>query len=230
MSSPTSASDFSSDVELRSIQRADKTLLRFIPMLIVMAAAVLVLALLVLGLMFPRSPGLYYPLSVAIAIAVPAAMYLQKRKQLANDYGRHKRLILSPAGMRRTDANTIVDIPWSGIDRFQQENVSVAARSRTVILPVSGIVNAAKSMAHSTKALGIMGQGTVQAAPTASGRVLRMHDDLNGSELAKGQVRPTPNALIFPSEFENDWARGTIGAWIRHYRPDIPLDVFNGER
>lgn len=230
MSSPTSASDFSSEVELRSIQSADKTLLRFIPMLIVMAVAVLVLALVVLGLAFPRSPGLYYPLSVAIAFAVPAAMYLQKRKQLANEYGRHKRLILSPAGMRRTDANTIVDIPWSGIDRFQQENVSVAARSRVVILPVSGLVTAAKNMAHSTKALGIMGQGTVQATPTASGRVLRMHDDLNGSQLAKGQVRPTPNALIFPSEFENEWVRGTIGAWIRHYRPDIRLDLFHPER
>lgn len=230
MSSSTPTSDFSREVELRSIQSADKTLLRFIPILVIMAAAVLVLALLVFGLIFPGSPGVYYPLSVGLAIAVPAAMYLQKRKQLSNDYGLHKRLILSPAGMRRADANTIVDIPWSGIDRFQQENVSVAGRTRVVVLPISGIVGAAKNIAHSAKALGILGQGTVQAATTASEKTLRMHDDLNGSQLSKGQVRHTPNALIFPSEFENDWMRGTIGAWIRNYRPDIPLDLLNEQR
>jgi len=220
---PTSPPNFSEQVELRSIQRPDKTLVRFIPLLILIAIGVLILSLIVFGLIFADLPALYYPLSVATAVAVPAGLYLQKRRQLAADYRQHKRLVLSPTGMRRIDANTVVDLPWSAIDRFQQQNVTVAGRPKVVILPISGIVNAAASMAHSATALGIMGAGTVQPAPTAAPRALRMHDRLNGSRLASGQTHRTPNALIFPSEFETNWATGTIGTWLRHYRPDIPL-------
>ena len=66
-----SARDFTTPVELRSIQSADRTLLRFIPVLALLSAGVLVLALLILGLLLPKLPGVYYPVSIALALAVP---------------------------------------------------------------------------------------------------------------------------------------------------------------
>lgn len=218
--------DFQRPVELGSIQQADRTLVRFLPVLVMMAAGVLVLSLLVLGLLMPHSPGVYYPVSVLAAVAIPALMYHRKRRQLTTEYRQHKRLTLSPAGMRRVDGATVIELPWQGITRFQSEAVSFAAKSKgPIVLPVAGIANAAKAVAHSVKALGILGDGTVAPAPGASPQVLKMHDGVNGSQLAAGKNYSTPNALIFPSEFERDWIDGVIGSWLRHYRPDIVLDA-----
>lgn len=229
MSGAQPSADFQRPVELGSIEQADRTLVRFLPVLVMMAAGVLILALLILGLLMPHSPGVYYPLSVLAAVAVPALMYRQKRRHLNAEYRQHKRLTLSPAGLRRVDGATVVDIPWQGINRIQPEPVSFAAKAKgPIVLPVTGIANAAKAVAHSVTALGILGNGTVTATPGASPRVLKMHDDRNGSRLTAGEVARTPNALIFPSEFERDWIDGTIGAWIGHYRPDIGLDAFRG--
>ena len=224
-----SSADFQRPVELGSIQRADGTLMRFLPVLVMMAVGVLVLSLLVLGLLMPRSPAVYYPVSVLAAVVIPALMYRQKHRQLTTEYRLHKRLTLSPAGMRRVDGATMVDIPWQGITRIQSEAVSFAAKSKgPIVLPVAGIANAAKAVAHSAKALGILGDGTVAPASGASPRVLKMHDERNGSQLAAGKTYRTPNALIFPSEFELDWIDGIIGSWLRHYRPDIQLDTYRG--
>lgn len=221
--------DFQTPVELGSIQEADRTLARFLPVLAMMAVGVLVLSLLIFGLLMPHSPALYYSLSVLAALAIPAAMYRQKRRQLTTEYRQHKRLTLTPAGLRRIDGVTVVDIPWQGITRLQSEAVSVAAKPKgPIVLPVAGIANAAKAIAHSAKALGILGDGTVAPAPGATQRALKMHDELNGSQLAAGAVRRTPNALIFPSEFEREWVDGVIGSWLRHYRPDIQLEAFRG--
>lgn len=221
--------DFQTPVELGSIQEPDGTLARFLPVLAMMAVGVLVLSLLIFGLLMPHSPGLYYSLSVFAAVAIPAVMYRQKRRQLTTEYRQHKRLTLSPAGLRRIDGVTVVDIPWQGITRLQSEAVSVAAKPKVpIVLPVAGIANAAKAVAHSAKALGVLGDGTVAPAPGATQRALKMHDELNGSQLAAGAVRHTPNALIFPSEFEREWIDGVIGSWLRHYRPDIQLEAFRG--
>jgi len=221
--------DFHRPVELGSIQQADGTLVRFLPVLAMMAVGVLVLFLLVLGLLMPHSPGVYYPVSVVAAVAIPALMYRQKRRQLNAEYRLRKRLTLSPAGMRRVDGATVVELPWQGITRLQSEAVSFAAKSKgPIVVPVAGIANAAKAVAHSVRALGILGDGTVAPAAGASPRVLKMHDGVNGSQLAAGKAYRTPNALIFPSEFERDWIDGVIGSWLRHYRPDIQLDAYRG--
>lgn len=221
--------DFQRPVELGSIQQADRTLVRFLPVLVMMAVGVLVLSLLILGLLMPHSPGVYYPVSVLAAVAIPALLYQQKRRQLTAEYRLRKRLTLSPAGMHRIDGATVVELPWQGITRLQSEAVSFAAKSKgPIIVPVAGIANAAKAVAHSAKALGILGDGTVAPAPGASARVLKMHDGVNGSRLADGKAHRTPNALIFPSEFERDWIDGVIGSWLRHYRPDIELDTYRG--
>lgn len=230
MSDTGSSTAFGHPVELASIEQADRTLVRFLPVLLMMAAGVLILALLVLGLLMPHSPGVYYPLSVLAAVAVPALLYRQKRRQLTTEYRQHKRLTLSPAGLRRVDGATVVDIPWEGINRIQPEAVSFAVQAKgPIVLPVTGIANAAKAIAHSAKALGILGDGTVAPAQGAPPRVLQMHNERGGAQLAVGKITHTPNALIFPSEFERNWIDGVIGSWLQHYRPDIRLDGFRGD-
>ena len=227
MDDDASAAGFNGTVRIHSIQNADRTLVRFIPALVLFAVGVLILALLVFGLMIPRLPELYYPLSVLTAVGLPALMYLHKRKQLADEYAQRKNLVLSPSGLCRSDGATIVDIPWNGIERLECQAVSFGARTKgPTILPVTSIANAAGRAAHSAKAVGILGAGTVRPAPGASERILRMHDERNGSRLQFGEARSTLNALIFPSEFEYDWVNGTIGTWIRHYRPDISLEQY----
>lgn len=46
-----------------------------------------------------------------------------------------------------------------------------------------------------------------------------IHNPANGVDLVTGR----PILAIFPSHFEPGWSTGRIGAWIRHYRPDLPL-------
>jgi hypothetical protein len=215
-------SDFTTPVELGSIQSADRTLVRFLPVLVLMGVGVLVLTLLVLGLLMPGVPAVYYPVSVALAVAVPTLMYMQKRRQLNDEYRLNKTLRLSPEGLRRTDGTTVVEISWPGVTRFQEEPVSFAANSKgPIVFPVTGVANAAKRAVHSTTALGLLGVGTVAPRPGATQRSLQLHDERNGSRLQFGDVHNTDRALIFLSEFESDWRNGVIGSWLRHYRPDI---------
>lgn len=123
-------SDFQRPVELGSIQHADRTLVRFLPILAMMAVGVLVLSLLVLGLLLPDSPAVYYPVSVLAAVVIPALLYRQRRRQLSTEYRMNKRLTLSPVGLRRLDGATVVELPWQGITRCQMEAVSVAGKSK----------------------------------------------------------------------------------------------------
>ena len=57
----------------------------------------------------------------------------------------------------------------------------------------------------------------------SSRKRLKVHDRLSGSNLRRGEPHTSPNCLIFPAEFEQNWQRGTVGAWLRHYRPDLQI-------
>lgn len=194
-------------------------------MLVVLALAIMVLAGLVFALLLQDNPTLSTVLAAITAVGIPVLMYVQRRGKLTEEYANIKRLTLSPAGLRRVDATTQVEIPWTGIKGLVVTNDMVLGGVKVPVgLPVAVLARAATSAAAKSKSMAICGSGVINPTPGASKRTLKVLDRQAGSQLSDGQTRNTDNGIIFPAEFEQGWKTGTIGAWLRHYRPDLPLD------
>lgn len=220
----TNTTDFHTPVELQCITDPAHAMRRTIPALVIMAFAIWLLAALVLGLMFPSQGALGFVGAVVIAVGATGAFYVRKREQLRRTYRDLQRLVLHPGGLRRTDGTVVIDMPWRGIIRFEYRNSALPPAQRTFISPTNpGRVPAAMALktAHTVMDWGVVGEGTVAPLPGANAAQLRVHDGLGGSDLVGGRAHRSPQCLIFPGEFEADWQRGTVGAWLRHYRPDL---------
>ncbi|WP_305094367.1 hypothetical protein [Prescottella sp. R16] len=210
-------------VELRCILRADQPNPRSLPQLVVFACAIGLLVMLVVGLIYPRSPEIYWPATVAVAVGATAVLHLRNTRRLRARYDA-KRLVLSPTGLTRIDAATIVEIPWNGLTGVCDAPVNVVAdppwwmssRART-------IGNAATAALRAETAVVLTGRGVVRPVPGASRRILAAQDQALGSRLQAGEPFHTPAATINAAEFEEHWRTGTIGAWVHRYRPDLRL-------
>ena len=113
-----------------------------------------------------------------------------------------------------------------GILRLEERNSALSTRKAGVIAGPAGMVaNAGIAASQRKIAVGIVGHAVITPLPDARRAELRAHDRLNGglSNLAGGQPFSSDSGLVFPAEFEENWSQGTIGAWLRHYRPDLGL-------
>lgn len=216
--------EFTQPVELRCVINADATVQRAIPQLVAQAFAVWLLAALFLGMMAPDVTVVWLGGSIAVSAASVAIVYVRKRDRLRYTYGQLQRLILHSGGLRRFDASVVIDMPWTGLTRFEWRNSSLPSGARVLTVSgMAGAANAAADIAHTAMAWGIVGGGTVTPLAGASPRMLNLQDQLYHSNLAGGYPHSSPNCLIFPAEFETDWANGIVGSWLRHYRPDLTL-------
>lgn len=212
-------------IELRCIQSADKTLLRFIPLLILFGVCVLILAGIVFSLLMQSNLELATVLAVVAAVTIPAMMYIRRRGRLRHEYTHQKRLILAPAGLRRVDATTDLQMPWSGVQGITvTDNVVMNGVHIPIAGPVRGQVQEGRFLGSHRHAEAICGGAVIAPADGASKSSVKILDLRTGSRLAEGELASTRSGIIFPSEFEQDWRRGTIGTWLRHYRPDLRLD------
>ena len=216
---------FEEPVQLKCIQSPDKTLRRFIPLLVLFGICVLILAGLVFSLLLQSNLELATVLAVIVAVATPVVMYARRRRRLVHEYTHQKRLTLSPKGLRRVDATTDLELPWSGVRGIiATGDLVVGGVNVPIAGPVGGLAQAAASSARSGKAEAICGAGVMGPVPGASKRSMKVLDLSSGSRLQYGESSHAPMGIIFPAEFEVNWRHGTIGSWLRHYRPDIRLD------
>lgn len=216
--------NFDQPVELRCILEPTKVLKRGIPLLIMAGVVSWLVVAVTLGLMFPTVAAISFIGGFIAAVAVPYLMYARKHAQLASQYGTQTRLILSANGLQRLDNAVAIEIPWSSVDRIETHNSALPSGAmRFIGGPLNAMANAAVSTASTAFAAGIIGEGTLSPLPGAPHAILKAHDRNSGSKLRNGQPFQAAQAVIFPSEFENDWTRGTIGTWVRHYRPDVAV-------
>lgn len=197
-----------------------------LPVLIVGFLFISLCAAVAIGLFIPDgSPVVIIPPALVIGALFPGWAYWRIKTRLTRTYGEQQRLWLTPQGLRRTDGHIMTDMPWSGIDRIEVRNSSIQGHQVTMTdAPAVGMgTNAALNQAYTKIAAGIVGRATITPVPGASRAMLKRHDQTQGgrSKLRKGQPYDAPQGLIFPGEFEEDWAHGIVGAWLLHYRPDI---------
>ncbi|OHT81192.1 hypothetical protein [Mycobacteroides saopaulense] len=217
---------FDQPVELRCILDPTSVLKRGIPLLIMAGVVSWLVAAVTLGLMFPSIAAISYIGGFVAAVTVPYLMYTRKHAQLTGQYSEQTRLILSPNGLQRLDHAVAIEIPWNAVDRIETRSSALPSGAmRFIGGPLNAMANAAVDAASTAFAAGIVGAGTLSPLPGASHAILKAHDRNSGSNLRKGQPFQAEQAVIFPSEFESDWTRGTIGAWLRRYRPDIMANV-----
>lgn len=198
-----------------------------IPLLIfTFVFAGLVVAVIV-GLMVPDVAAVSMIAGVIGGAVVASTMYLRIRNRLTRTYSDLQRLRLTPRGMQRADGTIVTDMPWATITRIEVRNSSLPGRNASVVR--SGVAGAAANgaidAAHTKVAAGIVGRATVSPLPGANRAQLKVHDRVSGgqSDLRGGRPHVAEQGLIFPGEFEDDWMHGTVGAWLRHYRPDVQL-------
>lgn len=217
--------DFSRPVELRCALDADKTVTRLIPVLIVQAFAIWLLVALVLGVMFPHVAAISLVGGIVVAAGYCIPRYFRKRDELRRTYGQLQRLILHPRGLQKFDEAVVIDMPWAQISRFEYRNSSLPPARRPSLIgnPLRPAASAALQHSHTVMGWGIVGFGTLTPLPGASPQRLDLLDQLGESNLRNGEPHQSPNCLIFPAEFEPNWTSGVIGAWLRHYRPDLEL-------
>lgn len=128
-------------------------------------------------------------------------------------------LTLDAEGLRRTDGETVTYAKWADVTRLTNQNTTLAMKPGT-----AGSANAAASAAmNSAKVvrLSIMARGFAHRVPTKNPLRILLVAHRHGLFSSKPKQMDT---LIFvPSQFENNWVEGTIGAYLRRYRPDIAL-------
>lgn len=215
---------FTVPVELKCIIDPSKTMRRMIPMAVIFGFAIAILVALVLGLAFPTVGAISAIGAIIAWVASAMLMYTMKKAQLARIYGQQQRLTLTPLGMRKVDGTVVIDMPWGGISRIEVRNSALPGGHGVAGGGLAGgLANGAIATANTNIAAGIVGQATLTPMPGASRKMLQAHDRSSGANLRKGQPHQTPNGLIFPAEFEADWTTGTVGAWLRRYRPDLQL-------
>ncbi|OKH72770.1 hypothetical protein EB73_08475 [Mycobacterium sp. SWH-M3] len=217
--------DYSRPVELTCALNADKTVTRLIPVLLVQAFAIWLLVALALGLMFPHVAAVSLVGGIIVAAAVCVPRYFRKRDELRRTYGQLQRLILHPGGLRKSDDSVVIDMPWAQITRFEYRNSALPPMRNPTLAgnAMRPAASAALRHAHTVMGWGIVGYGLVTPLPGASARKLKFLDELGRSNLLNGQPHQSPDCLIFPAEFEPNWPSGVVGAWLRHYRPDLVL-------
>lgn len=216
--------DFTRPRELACVLDPNAVIKRLWVLFAMLGAVVWLVAAVALGLMFPETTVVVLGGSLLIAAGVVVASYQAKRHQLRRHYGQLQRLILHPGGLRRFDPYVVIDIPWSGIRGLTWRNSALPSPSRVHRTgALAGAANAAIEHSQTVMAAGILGDGTIAPLPGVSRRMLQIQDRLYGSEMARGYPHSGPQCLIFPAEFEKDWATGVVGAWLRHYRPDVDL-------
>lgn len=220
---PTDAA-FTHPIELPCVLDADVVMKRMIPMLVVLAVVIWLVVAVAVGMMVPDVAAVSAGTATVVAATIVIGSYVYKRNRLRRVYGQMQRLIVHPGGLRRFDPWVVIDIPWTGIARVEWRNSSLppAGRAR-IMIPAAAVAVAATRQAHTVMAFGIVGQGSIAPLPGASRRMLQFQDQLYGSDLDGGHPHHSRNCLIFPGEFEKHWTTGVVGAWLRHYRPDLAL-------
>lgn len=214
--------DFRRPTELACVLDPGVVLKRMTSMFVILAVVVWLVAAVALGLVFPHTTVAWLGGSILIAAGTAAAAYNAKHAQLQRNYGQLQKLILHPGGLRRFDPWVVIDIPWTGITAITWRNSALGSPSRVhTASALGGATNAAITAAHTAMAAGIIGNGTIAPLPGASPQMLTIQDRLYGSQLARGYPHSGADCLIFPAEFEHNWTGGVIGAWLRHYRPDL---------
>lgn len=221
----THAPDFTRPVELTCVLNADTAMPRLIPALLVQAFAIWLLVALPLGVMFPHVAAVSLFGGIAVAAAVCIPRYLRKRDELRHTYGVQQRLVLHPGGLHKVDGTVAVDMAWASLSGFQYRNSALPSARNPILTgnAMAPAAAAAKRRAHTVMGWGIVGPGTISPLPGASPRRLKVHDRLGKSNLRHGVAHTSPQCLIFPAEFEQDWQHGTIAAWLQHYRPDLQI-------
>lgn len=221
---PGNPHDFTRPTELACVLDADAVTKRLWVLFAMIGAVAWLVAAVALGLMFPETTPVVLSGSILVAVGAAVASYQAKRHQLRRHYGQLQRLILHPGGLRRFDPYVVIDIPWTGISGLTWRNSALPSPSRVhTASALAGAANAAIDRSQTVMAAGILGDGTIAPLPGASRRMPQIQDRLYGSEMVRGYPHSGPNCVIFPAEFEKDWATGVVGAWLRHYRPDLEL-------
>lgn len=218
--------DFTTTVELRCVMTPTGELKRAIPLTIVTFLFAGFVALVVIGIALNPPAPVAFGGAVVVGAIVAGFAYLRTWSRLRRVYGEQQRLLLTPQGLRRTDGTLLIDMPWASILRLEERNSALSTRKAGVIAGPAGMVaNAGIAASQRKIAVGIVGHAVITPLPDARRAELRAHDRLNGglSNLAGGQPFSSDSGLVFPAEFEENWSQGTIGAWLRHYRPDLGL-------
>lgn len=217
--------DFTTPVELRCILTADGALKkRAIPLAIFTFVFSGFVGMVIVGIIFQKGGiGVALAGGVVIGALVTAFALIRTRSRLERTYGEQQRLLLSPQGMRKVDGTVAIEMPWSGIKRIEERDSALQTGTVSHAGLAGVVTNAVIASAQQLKAAGIVGSAFISPLPGASRAQLRAQDRNGGSRLAAGQAHQSEQALIFPGEFEENWAGGVVGAWLRHYRPDMPL-------
>jgi len=201
---------------------------RMIPMLIF----TFVFAGLVVAVIFGIASGgaggpvATYGVGALAGAAVSALIYLRTKARLTDTYGSKQRLRLSQAGLSKVDGDVQIDMPWSGLSHLLNHNSALQTKGVGIGAGAAGVVaNAAIASSQLKMNIAIVGRGRLTPLPGAGAARLKAHDQSSGgvSRLRRGEPYDSPQAAIFPSEFEENWQQGVIGAWLQHYRPDVQL-------
>lgn len=213
---PVRSLDFSQPLVLKGVRNADEFMRKSIGFMVVIAVPTYFLSMLVC--VIALQSGLGYLVAVGVTAVVLAIFYVRKRSTLRKRFSQQM-LHLSPAGLVKIDDCMKAEIAWRDIREVRQQNSAINTGGG--ISPVGGAISGAANAAKQDVSLAIIGQGRVSPVPGAPRSLLRAHDKQTGTRLSRGESTILTQAVIFPTEYEVNWPQGVVGAWLRHYRPDL---------
>jgi len=207
--------DFARPVQLKGCRDADAYVRGAWGMKIGIAFGICFVSFFVLAFT-TQNPVVSYLGAPVVAVALTAFILRRKRAVLRRRFA-EQTLELSPSGLVRADDCAYVEMAWSGLVRVAQQDSAIPLAGLT---PGGRAYAGALNAARADVSLALVGNATVTPAPGAPRGLLMAMDRATGSRLARGQQH-VGLSYIFPAEYEENWTDGVIGAWVRHYRPDV---------
>lgn len=185
--------DFSGPVELRCIVRPDDTVRRTVPLMIIsFAAAVAATGALASYLLDNLLLGI-----VLGALLGTVLCWMLLRQARSTPDRTNQRLILSVQGLTGTDGTLTTRMAWGDV--------------RAVTTP------------KGANRVGIVGNARLTADPSGDRVLLDRYAafSTDAAVFRRGETVVDEGGALFPGDFEADWRSGTVGRWLRHYRPDL---------
>lgn len=127
-------------------------------------------------------------------------------------------LTLGPAGLVRENPQGRAELAWESLRGVEKRNAMAHAATPTGVNLAAGIAaEATKAASRRTKEC-LIGDGVSERRPGLNLQNRKIADNVG---LPPEGRREQGTVFVFPGDFEADWRSGTIGDFLRRYRPDL---------
>lgn len=158
---------------------------------------------------------------LALGLAVAATILLVRwRVGALRAHMRKAPMTLSAFGIEARDVQGgLRKVAWSDLVAVTQVRPVAAAKPSKMLFILDNPLMEGLANIGVRDELGLIGRGTLDT--TGCNLLIKETYRQNRTTNGKDPLTGEPYIALYPLQYEDDWTNNEIGAWVRHYRPDL---------